>query len=626
MNRDGAELARLHPAQAPVVVEQSVVVISRADSERADEFAHPRDHDSTKRALKLFAGYAAPVAAGAALAILAYLVFWHRGYYSGDYPDSQIGLNVVSGQSDAIWSGSRVQAFPARMLNTEITTSALRGLSSNLWLVRAMTALATATNGLLLGLLILRLSGSRVAAVVCGWLFVVPFFAAEATLYTDAISYIFGTAFDLIFLLAMWGALVDDRRRLQYIAFGTIACFLALECYEETFVAALLVPTFWPLLAWRKGIGRYLPILGRSGIDLAPSVIVAGLLALTYHTQRVSSSLLTGRGGLDFSPAAFIQRSHEYLDRARWMTVSSDWGRPLVQDALSRGWSEIHHSLWAFMALMVATLLILVTALTLPLAARPQVRRGWVAAIILSAGVLWCFASILLPNALLRNWQLEYRLLYIPTAAALLALAAMITALQALVSWAPFQRSILLLGGAAVVASAITMLGFSAGYADRSALDSAQLRVFENAVHSRDVPDGGVLVPFATDAVGPPMQHLTVGVFEGTYSALPALSAAWHRTNFSVITMNRWVGMTFAPDPDPHRLMVQGVSVPLDATLLFTFSRGELVIIDRVVIRTGAEGVADLALPVGMALRARGRQSTAIVVEDGQATFFVTPP
>jgi len=346
---------------------------------------------------------------------LGYMLVWQRGFYMDDYSLRLLAIDVLTGQWRPMWSLSRIRTFPVRILTWMVATSFAGLLPAHEFFVRAVSTLGIGVNALLLGWLIYRILGSRLAAVVSGWLFLMPIYAQEAVLWVSAVAHVFAAGFALLFLHLFWSALTQSQRAGRWITLGTLAFATSLLFIEQFIFAAGLVPIFGLTIAARRQTASCWALLRRSlYVLIGPLAVAAVFYVLLYS----NSPLVDSRGGLDLSLAGIVERSLGYSKRLAWMTMSENWGQRLTSDAFGIGIAVLLRS-WKGMALsLAASVSLLLTVLAWRTGEREYLPRYRVGLMVFWAGVIWFVVSLLFPGVLVKGQILEYRQLYFPTAGA----------------------------------------------------------------------------------------------------------------------------------------------------------------------------------------------------------------
>src|SRR5205085_1207134 len=112
---------------------------------------------------------------------LGYLLVWRRGPYLDDYGMKDALGSVLSGT----W-----MIYPLRPITWLVVSALAALLPIDELLVRTATAVCVGCNALLVGWLVYRVLGARLAAVISCWLFLMPFLAWEAVLWVGAAGYV----------------------------------------------------------------------------------------------------------------------------------------------------------------------------------------------------------------------------------------------------------------------------------------------------------------------------------------------------------------------------------------------------------------------------------------------------
>ncbi len=458
-------------------------------------FAPPRSaSELVARAWLIVATYSWLFAALTAL-VLGYLLVWQRGLYFDDYSNRAKAIDLMTGESKPPWASSRLWLFPGRILSTLFTTYFSEWLPTNELLVRFVIVLGIAANVFLLGWLVYRLLGSRLAAVISGWLFLMPVFAPDAVLWLSALDYVFGLTLTLIFLHASWSALQQPQRRRRWIFVGATA-FAAALFFRENFVSSAgLVPVFALVLAAQNGTRERWTVFKRALLVL----LAPALATLLFFMLLTTNSTVVGRGGVDASPAGLVARSGEYLQKLGWMTVSPEFGEPLHRGIFQLGIHTLAES-WKGMLLLTALVALLVLSIVTWRSDEREFRQPFrLGFVTVGAGVLWFFAALLLPGILVKDQILEYRMLYLPGAVAAAMLSALAWMLAKWLRRTVWARMLLALASALLVLSTIGMVGYARAFAARYELDRQQIAAVVRELPTQYLPPNSYVVVFDTD-------------------------------------------------------------------------------------------------------------------------------
>lgn len=540
---------------------------------------------------------------------LAYLLVWNHGQYLDDYSVYRYPIHL---------------SLEARSLGALANDLLARLLHSNEALGRLVVALTIGANGLLLGWLLKRLSGSWSAAVVGGWLFISPVWAFEAVMWASAYSYLSATTFLLLQLHAGWTVITGKSRghRLMALAAASTALAAVAWMHEPPAVTALTAPPFWTLVAWRGGFTS-LGAAARRGVALivTSGAIVAGAV-LELYTRSGNQS---GHSTAEITTNGLFARSLGYLERARWMTISADWGRQVFESALRDGWKTATSSLPGeiLVALMLVSVLIALAGLRSRKA--PRI-RGEVALILIAWGLVAAVLTLLFPSVLISNLQLEYRLLYAPgvglCAAAGVALALIATP-------APGRTGdaiVLLVAGIAMFVASLTMVGVADAYAQRAQLDAAEAMAFRRALPSSELPPRVVLVPVDTE---PQLRSTTfgmmlIGLFNDPFVGRGLVDPLYPNSRFQWVDMNYWSGIAFDRRGDGGLLEAGGVPLPPDDSVVFTYRNGKVVLMDQITLVSSDGSRTAYVFP--LARRLGAGTSVAITLPRGAAVLSLPPP
>jgi len=543
--------------------------------------------------------------------ILGYMLVWQRGLYVDDYTHKSRVSELLSGGWNSIWG---IVEFPSpRPLGLAVDRVFAALLPAHEFPVRAAAAFLVGVNALLLGSLVYRVLRSRLAAVVAGWLFLMPVYAQEALLWASSVAYVFAGGLTLLFLHATW-LMLARREPKRFPMLLAAASFGAALLFSEAFVCGLgLVPALALTAAFQRQRGERLDLGRQCVYALVCPLASAGLIYLALY-RRSQSTLITGRGGLDPALLGIIQRSVDWVQRLVWMTAPSSWGQGVVSDALGIGVSVLASSWIAAVLAGAAAVLLVLTVLSwqeAPGEYGPPYRVGL---LMLLAGAAVFVATLLFPGVLVRGQMLEYRLLYFPSAAASIAAGTLFWMLAKRVPRPVAGRVLLAAAGGLMILTTVTVLGFARSYAARYELDQRQVSAIVRALPAGNLPQDAVIVPFDNDEQLFPgrdyISRLLVGVFETPWSASAVLQAAYSRADFRVITANRWTGMHFGyeegSDHLSGRLTIQGQVVPIDRTVLVTYRAGSAFPVESLTVQAADGSQHTVRFPIAIALRMLG--------------------
>jgi hypothetical protein len=571
--------------------------------------------------------------------ILSYLLVWQRGFYFDDYNNRILAYNVITGHTSPIWDRSRYGSFPARMFAWTLVTGFAQFLTSAEFWVRLVAMLGIGFNALLLGWFVYRVLGSRLAALISGWLFLVPVYGFEAILWLGAIGYIFMVTLALLFLHACWSAFAD-LHRIRHWRLKTdlgpvsrsillsVLAFVTMLLIAESYVTIIgLVPLLGVVFAMRRSHTRMWVMLRRAIFIAAwPSAISAIIYFLFYRASAIEAQ----RGGLDLSYSGLSYRVHGYFDRLRWMTVSDKGGEHLTDDVFRLGRTMVFASWKGTTLFVVACVLILLTALSWRTDERDYKARYCVGSLLVAIGLIWAIVTMLFPAVLAKAQILEYRMLYFPIAGLSVALGTFIWMVMKWIGrFRPAGEKICIaVVGVFLLMSTIPMVGYTYAFAARSRLDQQQIAAVTRAIPAEYLPQHSYIVPFALEehlpVRGDYVNALLVGVFDAPHSANAALEMAYRRNDLISITSNHWVGMKFS-DPS-GQLTIQGFPMPTDRTVLFTLRGNTALVIEQITINEVDGTQRVVQFPVARALHQRGTATISnIVVTDNVATYTVPP-
>lgn len=557
---------------------------------------------------------------------LGYLLVWHRGPYLDDYANLSLAYNPHTDHWRTMHLVRWNPYFPARMLEVTVDILFAGLLPRHEFLARFVMTLGTATNALLLGGLVFRLLGSRLAAVISGWVFLVPYVAFEAVLWAGAIDYSVVVLCALLFLHICWSTLIAPQLRLRWLLLGGVCFALMLLCSTKTLAVGFLVPFLGVFAAMRPHPAGYRGAFVRTLVSLA----IPALLTAADRVLYTYSSLVAERGGAVTSVGAFMQRLPVLWHRLQWLLVSAPWGAPAMRAVFVQGGTIVLHSPLGLTLLVVAILALILTVTTWPsqtLEEREVSTRTGIALVLL--GVVWGTTALFFPAALSARQLLEYRMLYFPLAGVGVACGGVAWLVVGRVQRWITERVCVALAGSMLLLCTVPLIGFSDAFATRAARDHAQIAAVVAAMPTAQLPPEPVFVPIAMDAeraaTPSPMVSLLVGVFEASWSAEGALNVAYERKDVRCIVMNRQGGARF--HLHGQQLHVQGTEVPVARTVLFTYRRGRVLVIEQLTL-LGADGTTHtIRFPIAERLGKQGAATLPnVTVPDEQPVYGPLAP
>ncbi len=515
-----------------------------------------------------------------------YLLAWERGFHLDDYAQQARAIDVQSGEWRPIWSPVRQNLYPQRILD-RVLVMQLNGLVLSAEpAVRGLQALAVAINALLLGGLAYRLLGSRLAALVSGWLFLAPFFAWQALLTVFSSTYLVSAMLMLTFLHAFWGGLTRPWTAPLRVALGTLALAVMLWVNEAPIIAVWLTLAFVPILALQRARGALLPaLLRRCLLMLVPPICLTGLM---YLAVLRGGALVEARGGLETSVENLVRHAQAYFRTLGYLTVS---------DAGHLG-TPLRNGLDTLAASPLGLVLSIAACLTLGLSVavwrsetrtpRPPLALGL---LVLTLGLTWFLATLLLPGILVTRQELSERMLYFPFGGLCLALGALawIAARSLPRPWG--ERLLVGLAGIAMLVGSIGVLGYARGLAARFEMDRRELRLLMEALPSEALPRGSYLVlaeptprqAEARDRVAPRL----VGVFDTDWSAEGGVWRAYRRGDLRIrVPSFQDTRFSFdnTPEANPREVRADGDRIPPDRAIVFWYEDDGVRLADALVL------------------------------------------
>ncbi len=575
---------------------------------------------------------------GLLLALVSYGLGWQRGFYMDDYSNRAAGYDVVAHQPLPIWSPAAIPGFPVRALAWSLNRQLAVWLADHEWAVRGACSLLAALNALLLGGLLARLSGSRVAGVAAGWIYLSPFVAQEAVLWAGAVSYTLTVTLALLGIAAILRGAMSNRCAtcVAWSAAGVGAFVLCMLCFETPLTLTALLPFAAAALALRHGqpVGR---ALRRSILAVASLAVLAGVYAALFYGR---APMLETRGGLVRSAGEWFGRLSAFMQGLEWLTIGS-YGMRLTGEALALGAEALLGSIAGMLVFAASVIVGAATVLGwVPRrggAARRPLAGG---ALLIVAGIAVFFSSYWLPATLVRGQIVEFRMLYMPLAGACVSLAGVLTIATALLPWAWFERMLFATAAAAGASSAVCMLGYCTTFAARHSLDQRQVAALLEAVPVERLPAGACFVPLEVDerlfGRDDALSRLLFGVFATTWSANAQLREVYHTPDVQASALNPWLGVRLseksasAPAAGPAQLQFNQVDVHTDRAIPFAYRNGRVWLIDRMTIRAAHRAPQELTFSAVQAAIAHGGRggacATVEIAPDGTQRWTIEFP
>lgn len=531
---------------------------------------------------------------------------WQRGFYMDDYSNLLRLVDPVTGEARPIQS-LVLPDFPARSLTFYAVALLTPYLPSHEFLIRFLTAVGVGANALLLGVIAKKMLKSFLAGLIAGWLFIAPALAPEVVLWLGAATYIFSTTAILLYLFFAIEELQTQavnplRLLITYILFS-IALFFGEGCIVAIGIVVLFSIFYFLCQKGSRALLRNTILL-----IAGPSLIVVLLYVFVYSR----SALIANRGGMSTDINVLTGRFFGTFGRLEWMTTSASWGKPLFTEAFLVGIRNLSNTLYGIVILgaiilSVVGIIVLWRLNTSVLAAS---RRESVLIVII--GLLWTITSLIFPTIFVQGQILEYRLLYLPSAGLALTITALTTLILGRRPHIISVRVTVALFATMLFVCSTTLLGFAQAFAERSALDHAQIQAFVTRVPAQDLPESTILVPFQPNEAlfGEPnetaLARLMVGIFETNWSSEAAFKVAYHRQEMHFITANRWVPFTFSYKKGADSIGIKGQSVPIADLLVFTYHNEQALPIESITFIQPDGGTETIQLPLVHALKNKG--------------------
>lgn len=554
---------------------------------------------------------------------IAYLLVWNRGLYLDDYYFKSAAQDLAT----ATWKPLFKAPIPnVRELGQIIGANLASAIPSYEFYVRLLWTIVHGSNVILLGMILYRITYSRIAGFIAATLYIAPFSAHEALLWHFQGLHMLSTSF---FLLTTYlFILVIEKRKywIVYLISGVLLIALALQFSELPIPAiGILVPLAFAT-SLRPGEWGYWRKRTLTASFLAFTGVVVCLIHYVIFTGR--SIAVERRGGLTLNPALIFEKYVHFLKAFYWYTLDSEWGLLLARESLILGINIIIESRIGLFLLILSFLccILWLARVSLP---KDNIRSVTIFAfVIVFIGILWIFAS-LIPGTVIRGQILEWRMLYY----ALAGLAVVIGGItwgglvlsQNMPSWV--RRTFLALPLSTAILATITMLGYAEVYRLRSQLDQQQITELVSVVTPQSLTSDTTFIPInpAIKITKNDPSVITVhdrvlfGVFEIHWAGKSALRMAYRRPDIDVVATHHWTTpMAFRLVESPEGMMILKVNdrlVPLKKALPFTYRNGRAVLLSPLILVAPDGTVVDsIDIPLVEMYRAEGAPTESIQV------------
>jgi hypothetical protein len=392
------------------------------------------------------------------------------------------------------------------------------------------------------------------------------------------------------------------------------------------FVSAIVIaPVLGLAVAARSERADYRRLARRSLLILVWPVAAITLFFLLFYRNP---DVVASRGEMDLSVLGVVERALDFGGRFVWMIASPEWGQRLTSDVLGLGVTVLTSSTKAAAVGAAAVLLAVWTVATWQSSRIDWESPRRVGLLALCAGILWFILPLLFPAVLVRGQILEYRLLYFPLAGLAVVGGVVAWMISRELKRNACDRLLVAAVGLMLLFNTTAMMGYSYAFAMRHDLDRRQVDALVRSLPAEYLAADTYLIPVELDerlfGRQDSISRFLVGVFETSWSARAVLVELYSRTDFEVITSNRWVPLSLDLDgrsPPDQRLRVAGaggygsvVEVPLSRAVLFRYRGGEVAIVDSLTI-VGGDGTQRTArFPLTQGLRGRDLLTEELVI------------
>jgi hypothetical protein len=547
--------------------------------------------------------------------VLGYLLVWQRGYYMDDY---SLNLNAFVNNTTGLPSP------PVRIIIYLIAAFTNSLLPDYEFLARLFTTVGMGFNALLLGWLVYRILGSRLPAIVSGWLYLMPFFSQEVSLWTTSVAYIYGVAFGLIFIHVFYTTLTNSHFSVRWLIATGLTYIVVLLCLEQValsvgivFLLSLIYLVRYKSLNWR-------PLIIRILLLIVTLTVIAGLFYILFYRN---SALVSNRGVVDFSLGGIVERSGLYFQRLQWLTLSDTWGKLLLFGTIQVGFEVLLNSIKGIILLLLAGLVLFITILTWRTSNYTEYKldylTGWVT---FGSGLIWAVTIMLFPGVLVQGQMLEYRMLYFPMSGLAVSTGAAVWLLLKWFKHPIWERVFLGITGLVIIVATISTIGFARGYNARSDLDQRQIVSLKQAVLSKSqyLPGDTYLVFFDTQEQylpGPDqvaLGKLLSGILEVPWSLDSVIDNELPNNKLHLVVTTHWSGMRFdfmqTQNQPLEQLTIQDRVLPLDKILLLTYQNGRVLPVEKLIMVDKNCDYKEITFPNAFKLKNHGTATLGDVV------------
>lgn len=545
-----------------------------------------------------------------------------HGLYEDDYSSKIGAFDLSTGQ----WQLRLIPQTDFRYVRYVLTPNLANLLPDHEWLARAIILILHGTDVLLLGLLILRLTRSRVSAILGSALFLVPLYANQGLLQ-------FTSAFDnppaLLFVLLGFHLLLSARsfRESPTLIVGGVASWLMAPMFYESALFTYLLLPFFGMLCWPREVRP------RLRVWLVPLIIVyLILLPYAYFVLR-GAWRVGGHGTID--PVLILTTRVPEVLSSLSSTLASQEAFGLYAEALQLGVRAWTSSYGGTLVLVSAAVALVMSAFLIPISnsAITSPRRFL---LIILAGVLW-ICLWLIPILLVNGQMIESRILYagmvgfVLCAVGLLGLATGFAGRWRILR----MRVAMLLVAVVMMLTSLTVAGFVRAYQLRWILDQKQLAALHQVVPQLPDSQRIWLLPIQLDERtvrryferDVALDYYLVGVFETTWSGEAAVSLDYQKGNVDVGASNRREkptvsGVTYEQGkattlsiPDTF---AGGAEVPIDRLIAFTYKKNHVVLLSPITLIRSDSSRIVVNLPLVDRLAADTAEKQSIELELSQ--------